>query len=202
MPDQKTFVVLGNYRGGTTMIAGILMALGVHMGDPSTMRIHREDRDFWQQPCHVVQSLIRFRNQQHDVWGWKDPAVVNFVERLHLRNPHYIAIFRDPLAVAKSEEARADTIHFPNKFTTLEDAMQRVIETDQKILDFIHTHQTFHPGAHAFMTSYEHWIRFTVSELTRLKDFLDVPMSREQFLDACDSINFDAGFYVPVEGGA
>ena len=196
MPEQKTFVVLGNYRGGTTMIAGVLMALGVHMGNPSTMRIHREDRDFWQQPCHVVQTLISWRNKHHDVWGWKDPAVVNYVERLHLRNPHYIAIFRDPWAVAKSEEARQGSIHFPEKFTTVESAMMRVNQTNAKIVDFL----DFQP-APVFMTSYEHWIRFTVSELTRLKDFLDVPVSRDQFLDACDSINFDPGFYMPVEGG-
>ena len=41
---QKTFVLFGNPRGGTTMIANVVRSMGVHLGDD--LPINLEDSDF------------------------------------------------------------------------------------------------------------------------------------------------------------
>lgn len=117
-----TFCVTGAARGGTSMTAGLLRLAGLFMGDDIDPDNHedrgftlhggdvgalKDPRDRYALGVYVgrVLSLIERRNEAHARWGWKDPAAVYYAHMLHgyLRNPHYIVITRDPLAVARGE---------------------------------------------------------------------------------------------------
>ena len=107
--SQKTVVVLGCYRGGTSMIAGILRCLGVFMGyrfGEESGGSNHEDLDFQQAKLSTVRKLIVMRNAEFDVWGWKDPGTVLRIEDIaaDIRNPLFISVFRDPYAIALSEK--------------------------------------------------------------------------------------------------
>jgi hypothetical protein len=128
---QKTVVVLGAFRGGTSLVARILKNLGVFMGDefaPSDREyetiedaefqqlLHRRDLlaraeidagDFTAGEIASLRALINRRDADHDLWGWKYPGSVVWylhagIER-YLRNPHFVTVFRDPLAVFQHE---------------------------------------------------------------------------------------------------
>ena len=93
---QRTVIVLGVPRGGTSMVAKILSVLGVFMGDK--LGATYEDPDFfrvmqrfgnmppWRRKWHFlqrrkvlsdIQSLVAQRNVDHEVWGWKFPGVIS-----------------------------------------------------------------------------------------------------------------------------
>jgi hypothetical protein len=92
-------VVLGGHRCGTSAVAGVLHHLGVFMGHrfigptPFNERGHFEDVAFvalhkrivggWKRPCvdfepvrKAYVKLIRSREKQHKLWGFKDPRTV------------------------------------------------------------------------------------------------------------------------------
>ena len=129
---EKTVVVLGAFRGGTSMVAGALKALGVFMGERFSSQSeydNEEDLEFSDLlhndellkraaasgevseadfgPLDGVNALVRRRNEAHWLWGWKYPGTVLWL--LHtglagrLRNPHFVTVFRDPLAVCQHE---------------------------------------------------------------------------------------------------
>jgi len=101
---EKTVVVLGVARGGTTMVASVLQALGVFMGDklgpvledPTLSRLVE---------AHNVQQLkelVASRNAAYSLWGWKRPSALDHSEvwKGIFRNPYIIGIFRDPFVIA------------------------------------------------------------------------------------------------------
>jgi len=89
------------------MIAGLLRLIGIPMGERID-RATNEDLDFRdaQRSIPTLRQLIRERNERFNVWGWKDPLCYTYFEDIlsELRNPHIIAIFRDPVAVALREQ--------------------------------------------------------------------------------------------------
>lgn len=119
---MTAIVVLGIHRGGTSAVAGVLHHLGVHMGDdllpPSehNPRGYFEDREFvdlhdliigdWKDPQpnfgpyrETYTTLIREREQQHELWGIKDP-------RMCFVFPYFAEIARDAHAVSVTRDRR------------------------------------------------------------------------------------------------
>ncbi len=104
---QKTIVVLGAPRGGTSMVAVTLRKLGVMMGEK--LGPQHEDRSFRREvPLADMIATVERRNAGYDLWGWKLPNNVYYLEDLlpHLRNPHLVAVFRNPYSVSRSSAAR------------------------------------------------------------------------------------------------
>lgn len=103
--QEKTIIVLGLARSGTSMVAGALYHLGVFMGDRFNNIIY-EDRVL----STLVESgmdkqvthLIAARNETYPIWGWKRPSSLRFISNLEscFRNPFYVVVFRDILAIA------------------------------------------------------------------------------------------------------
>jgi hypothetical protein len=128
---EKTVIVLGSFRGGTSMVAHLLRALGVFMGDTFAAcddeyenvedkdfqnLLHRKELltkkdlskdDFSATDLHALRALINIRNERHALWGWKYPGTVLWCRHTdlvgYLRNPHFITIFRDPLAILQHQ---------------------------------------------------------------------------------------------------
>lgn len=101
---EKTVVVLGAARGGTTMVASVLEALGVPMGEKlgPVMEDVALSRAVETRDLAAVDEIIAARNEKHPVWGWKRPSALEHGEvwQGRFRNPYIIAIFRDPFAIA------------------------------------------------------------------------------------------------------
>lgn len=102
-PAQRTYVAFGTRRGGTSLVAGIMRALGLHLGDVGA-RSNNEDPAFQNRGTKQMRQAIEHADAEHDVWGWKFPAAAAYLPDLvgNLRNPHYVVVFRDPVAAALS----------------------------------------------------------------------------------------------------
>jgi hypothetical protein len=95
----RTYIVMGVMRGGTTMVAGVMRALGLFMG-AAVNEDNQECAEFADRPVSEMIETVARNNAAHAVWGWKYPNAADYVDRLwpHLRNPHLVCVFRDSVA--------------------------------------------------------------------------------------------------------
>lgn len=114
--ENRTFIVSGLARSGTSMVAQVLQGAGVFMGDELDDVVF-EDHEFsllfseTNYSQNRLQTLARGRDQRHAIWGFKRPHL--HVEGSHLielfRNPFVILMVRDPVAIA-SRNAIAEQV--------------------------------------------------------------------------------------------
>jgi len=90
------------------MVTGIARALGLDLGDVGK-RKNNEDPRFQNRPPDTMRAVIKERNDEADVWGWKFPGAGSYLPDLmrSIRNPCFIVVYRDPVAAALSQ-ARLD----------------------------------------------------------------------------------------------
>jgi len=108
MPDipraEKTVIVLGVARSGTTMVASVLEALGVQMGEKlgPVFEDVALSKAIEQRDLKCLGDILEKRNRQHVIWGWKRPSALKYYDvwKDRFRNPYVIVIFRDPFAIA------------------------------------------------------------------------------------------------------
>jgi hypothetical protein len=100
-----TVVVAGLGRSGTSMIAAVLKAAGICMGELTATGTH-EDQHLaallQQRRRRDLRRLIEERNAAYELWGFKLPSrqiLEHSLIRL-LRRPYLVVIFRDILAIA------------------------------------------------------------------------------------------------------
>ncbi len=106
----RTVVVLGAFRGGTSMAAAVLARLGVPMG-PGRDEVVFEDPEFnrllagRRLALRRLRALIAERDRASSLWGWKYPGTVRHLGRVcrEIRAPHLVVVLRDPLAIAARE---------------------------------------------------------------------------------------------------
>ena len=104
--NKRTLIVSGIARSGASLLASLLRAAGVSMGDFMD-EARNEDAQvadlLRRRNIDMLKLLIRDRNQRHPLWGFKMPnlhAHLRFDELSLFRNPHLLLIYRDPVAVA------------------------------------------------------------------------------------------------------
>lgn len=104
---EKTIVVLGVERGGTSMGAAIIRAIGVNMGDNAGL--NHEDPAFLSDDTEVLKKRIIGHNKNHTVWGFKVPKASLFLPfyEKNLRNPYYVVVYRNVAATVDSWQQRA-----------------------------------------------------------------------------------------------
>ena len=104
-PDQKTIVVVGVARGGTSIVAGALHHLGMYMGSKYHAPVFEDMRlslAFEGKSKESFKQVIEDYNQHHPVWGWKRPSSLHDLPRVAsaVRNPFFIFVFRDLFSIA------------------------------------------------------------------------------------------------------
>ena len=109
-PGERTLLIIGHKRSGTSAVARLLQLLGVWMGDAADPVVIEDTqlgdalapRFPWGAAAFALESLIAARNQRHAVWGFKMPARNRAVLRnlRRFRHPHIVYVVRDPAAVA------------------------------------------------------------------------------------------------------
>lgn len=107
---ERTIVVTGVARGGTTMLAQTLDRLGLFMGDfrdPSDLADLAILSALLESDMRSLQGIIEDRNRRFAEWGFKIPNLHSFLpatEARRFRNPRYVVVLRDPLAIARRNE--------------------------------------------------------------------------------------------------
>ncbi|MCI0358633.1 MAG: hypothetical protein L0211_09125 [Planctomycetaceae bacterium] len=116
-PGPKTIIVLGAFRGGTSFIAQTLYEIGIPIGP-----LDNKPAEEWAycnyEDCEIAAALaeqdwskfaelVTARNSE-PVWSFKWPRSVFLLNGILplVRNPHFIAVTRDPFTALQSELAR------------------------------------------------------------------------------------------------
>lgn len=112
-PDdaEKTILITGSARGGTTFGASIVAHIGVPFDDSRGRVGKRYSNSALMESFGGDEFVIAAReiDAAHPVWAFKHPALVtheSFVQE-HIRNPHYIIVFKEPLSVAMRSKSIA-----------------------------------------------------------------------------------------------
>jgi len=169
----RTLIVLGAARGGTTMVAQMLHDLGIFMGQGLTSTYQDAAMsDISRALFHgqidinnpLIEQVLRQRDQRFNVWGWKFPT--HLFEELYAktRNPHVIAIFRDPVAIATRESV--------SNGYNLEACLQRALEQIANLGGFLTS--TVYP---CLAVSYERGLMNKAELVDQLVDFAGITAS-------------------------
>lgn len=186
--SEKTVVVLGAARSGTTMVASVLQALGVPMGEKLgpvledvTLSRAVESRDMIR-----LKEIVARRNAMHPIWGWKRPSAIEYsdVWKGCFRNPYIIAIFRDPFAIANRNRISMLTDVFQN--------MELSVKHLEMLVNILQTQE-----APILLCSYEKVLGYPETFVLAVDDFLDLN-STERRADAILQINPTPGKYLEM----
>lgn len=172
---EKTVLVLGIGRGGTSMVAGVLSKLGIFMGEELRSRYQDQvlldcmDRN----DKARAREVIAERNARYPLWGIKKLRLWRW-DRL-FRQPVYVVVFRDLFAVAN----RRTTIYS----STLLGEMLKVLSLNLMLLLFLKL--TRRP---ALLASYEKTLLYPEGFVRGLTVFLGLPDDPEHFSEAVQLI--------------
>lgn len=131
---QKTIIVLGCARSGTSMVAGVLNRLGISVGrrhDDATYEDIDLSLAFESGNFNSAESIINSYNKQHDIWAWKRPGLLDYQHEAakRVRNPYYIAIFKDVFAISNRNRISMEADILSN--------MGNVLQEHAKLLDIL-----------------------------------------------------------------
>lgn len=136
--DERTFIVLGAARGGTSMVAGVLHHLGVVMGEKLSAVYEDLNLSLAVEENRIddLKSIIQQRNLAHKTWGWKRPSSVKTYDVWHdkFRSPVYIVVFRDLFAIANRNRISMMTDLISDMKNSLNhfDIILNLLERDKK----------------------------------------------------------------------
>lgn len=138
-PRQYTVPIVGIPRGGTTMVAAVVSALGVYLGPENDLRqFNFEDQTMHLPYLDKVFACVQERNHHFDRWGWKDPVGIPSIQQVifALRSPRVIMVFRDKLATIQGE-MRFDEQNNIQPRRTFHDLMDRTMHWQQQNVEFL-----------------------------------------------------------------
>ena len=132
--EEKTIIVMGMARSGTSMVARVLDGLGIFLGSKRDNAVFEDveiSKLLEANDEEGFKKLIQDRNTKHKTWGWKRPNSISQVDLIlkHTRNPHFIILYRDLLAIAlRNQISMEANLHESLKFAN---------STYQKINEFV-----------------------------------------------------------------
>ncbi len=114
-------ICMGSPRGGTSMVAGALLGLGVDMGPDLPVNV--EDPSFnidgkrQNRPKFMsdMKAAIQQRVERGTLWGWKYPQAVEYLDIIRdlLPNPRLVIVYRDPVpATIRAGQGRQGQSNF------------------------------------------------------------------------------------------
>ncbi len=139
--EQKTLIVLGVARGGTSLLAGSLATMGVYSG--AANKPVYEDLDL----AHAFENhkyiytkakrIIKKYNDEHHIWAFKRPASIDYIEQLikYTRNPVLLIIFKDIFSIANRNKISMKLGLVPGLNKALKDYADLVNIIDKRYCD-------------------------------------------------------------------
>ncbi|WP_420861697.1 hypothetical protein [Algirhabdus cladophorae] len=177
---DKTVICYGSPRGGTSMVAGAMYGLGIDIG--TDLPVNLEDYQFNMDKNDLtreefVDSMIAAideRNKTKGTWGWKYPSANRYLEDVltHVRNPHLVLVFRDPIPASIRAGA-------PHQISTERAILQR-LRAEIKNLRIAEL-----CGAPAIAVSYEKAAQQPEVFLEEMAEFLGtgIPPNKDKIVD-------------------
>jgi len=204
-PRQKTVIVTACGRGGTSVIAGAVHALGIAMvnDDPETT-VNFEDSAFidawndlktdpgsgspYTETCKRIRSIIMTRNQNKGSWGWKDPYAYHYLRGVidACRNPQLIHVIRNPFNTAQSTIKAANSI---GESLSVEEAYSNSLTTLELIWESIQ-----HCGIPTLLISFEQALSNKFDLISDLINFLDLHPDEESIANCINFISPGGGY--------
>jgi len=187
---QATAVVFGVARSGTSMITMILRELGVHMGEELSNAVLEDHSVFTKlegtPELESFSKLVEERNAKYDVWGWKRPEAVKYVDLFEplIRNPKYIITFRDILAIAMRNSISVNANLKRNLIKTHKNGYRRIIQLIE---------ETTVPS---LLISYEKALNNKENVVYNIIDFLKINPNQDQIRNAINSIEPNRKEYI------
>lgn len=194
MPESRTYCIVGQGRGGTTMMAELVDMLGVpltryslkhgektediHFQSP-ILKLHNASPIQYDEIIKEIEEQITTRNEK-PIWAWKIPQCAKHLPLWHhlLRNPFWIYIERDHMASAFTEVR----LHDINAITAL--IVKR--ESAREYHSFIR--ERYEQKIPVLLVSYERARIFKGKLLLDLINFLGTSPNVEQITKAVDYI--------------
>ncbi len=138
-PWERTLIVSGVARSGTSMVARVLHAVGVPMGERLDGVVF-EDHEFvemFSRPTvdgEALGRLIQDRDRAHRVWGFKRPHLHRYGPEVisRFRNPHLIVTLRDPAAIAE-RNAIAEHVDVRTALSMAADDLREMVRFTQDL---------------------------------------------------------------------
>ena len=160
---DKTLVVMGVARSGTSLVAAVLHELGLFLGEQAPPPVYEDlslSAAVESGDLAGVRRIVEQYDRRHASWGWKRPASLHHMEDVHalLRNPHYIVIFRDLFAIANRNRVSVGA--------SVLDNMQRSVAEYGKLLNFVEG-----LDCPTLLVSYEQALRGKEAFVDRLIEF-------------------------------
>jgi len=181
--ERETYIVFGTARGGTSMVAGCMAGLGVHMGN--NLPQNYEDPEFVNKPVESMKATIERKGLHHTRWGWKYPEASIYLDRLKLDipNPRIIVVFRDLVAIA-SRQNISNGVDIENGLVNNSLLLQRNIALVLKW------------QVPTLLVSYEKAVSFKSEFLDELATFVDfeLPEDRAEIIDFMQPGSYKATF--------
>lgn len=126
---NKSIVICGITRGGTSFAASVFGRLGVPFSRREERNVgaryeHRDLRAaFVAKEGDAIREIAASFSKEYPVWAWKLPAIqreFEFVADL-VPNPHFVIIFKEPLSVAarKTDLKGKDTLQALDQVLTV-----------------------------------------------------------------------------------
>lgn len=187
---QRTFVILGRTRGGTSFASRVLFDFGLIHGED----INKQNLEYKhfnellrEKRVDLMVEWIKRKNKRHDVWAIKSPKMFEFLNSLLevVRYPHFIFVARDPVAVtvranlAGSSQADAANVESVLAY------YQRVALFLQKV------------KAPVFYVSYEKALLHPQSVVEGLAKFCGIE-SRQRIDEAISNVKGDNPIYLGI----
>lgn len=181
-------VVVGAARGGTSMVAGSLVQLGVFMGDraaPPVFEDMRLSTCFEKKDFAGAEAVAAEYSRKHELWGWKRPWSIDHLDDVHrvLKAPRYIFIYKDVMAIAQR-----------NAISMLMDllpGMERPLEQYARTLAFMRSQPV-----HAMLVSYEKAMSDPVHFLKELAGFCGIEPTEQRLQAAQEFIQPNPEHYL------
>lgn len=194
-PGPKTVVIIGVPRGGTSMVAAVVDALGVYLGPPEEMgRWQFEDQTMQSGDVDTLRACVAARNLQYDIWGWKNAGGAVLLRDLlpDLRNPHVIIVHRDAVATIDGI-MRADE-RYGDRVLPIAEYVTAVAEWNRH-----NWNVALDAGVPTLLVSYERAMLGRLGLLLSVCDFLKLSPGQRQWCEALARIS-PTGGYLALDG--
>ena len=187
---EKTIVVLGVARGGTSMVAAVLRELGVFLGDKATAPVFEDVRlaeAIEANDPDLSRLIVNEYDAAHAIWAFKRPGLIDrlpLVSQL-FRNPVYLVIFRDVLAIANRNalSMKSDALKSMTQSLRQYEVVRNFLATTSpRALLISNEKALIHPVA--FVSELVSWLRLDVTTQQMQRAARAIVVDPPNYLDA------------------
>lgn len=191
MPAERTVLLIGNARGGTSATAAVIDALGVPVGEYGDG--HFETTEFKLLDLHHsgnrerLLAKIAALNAQYAQWGaqiWDTPAMTSGIAAM-VRSPCLLIVFRDLVATTQRRLSLPDELH------TAKEVLDLRCKEMLRLLACL----TVLPLP-TMLVSFERLRIQTAEVVSHIAEFLGVSPAPVQLQEACDRVNLKGGYLI------